>query len=217
MNVAAQNALLKVLEEPPPDGYFLLISENEQELLPTIRSRCQMIRAGKLDTATISTALTLDGADSGRASIAASLSNGNFVRARELVDEDLQELQSDVINFMAESARCNPLDLPDTVARVRERLLAADRSYFDFLNLFLRDAALYCAVDEAARERLIFRGLEKRISNVVKAYPDADYETAMHAVDESADYISLGYSADFVLYALAIRIHNALGKRAAAS
>ncbi len=48
MNQQAQNALLKTLEEPPPDTHFVLIAERRGELLPTILSRCQVVSFGKL-------------------------------------------------------------------------------------------------------------------------------------------------------------------------
>ena len=44
MNEAAQNALLKVMEEPPPYGVFLLLADNAEKLLPTVRSRCAELR-----------------------------------------------------------------------------------------------------------------------------------------------------------------------------
>ena len=44
MNVAAQNALLKTLEEPPPDTLFILVAKNEGQLLPTILSRCRVLQ-----------------------------------------------------------------------------------------------------------------------------------------------------------------------------
>lgn len=44
MNEAAQNALLKVMEEPPPYGVFLLLTDNAEKLLPTVRSRCAELR-----------------------------------------------------------------------------------------------------------------------------------------------------------------------------
>lgn len=44
MNASAQNALLKVLEEGPDYAAFLLLAENEAALLPTIRSRCELLR-----------------------------------------------------------------------------------------------------------------------------------------------------------------------------
>jgi hypothetical protein len=40
MGVPGQNALLKILEEPPPYGVFLLLTDNPEKLLPTVRSRC---------------------------------------------------------------------------------------------------------------------------------------------------------------------------------
>ena len=43
MTIAAANSLLKVLEEPPPNTYLILIAENDQHLLPTIISRCQSL------------------------------------------------------------------------------------------------------------------------------------------------------------------------------
>lgn len=44
----AANSLLKVLEEPPPYAHFILLSNNPGELLPTIRSRCAMVRLGQV-------------------------------------------------------------------------------------------------------------------------------------------------------------------------
>ncbi len=46
MSVAAQNSLLKVLEEPPQDSIFILVSGEEKRILPTIASRCQKINFG---------------------------------------------------------------------------------------------------------------------------------------------------------------------------
>ncbi len=49
MNANAQNALLKVMEEPPSYGAFLLLSDNPEKLLPTIRSRCVSLRLSPLE------------------------------------------------------------------------------------------------------------------------------------------------------------------------
>ena len=51
MNRAAQNAILKILEEPPPNALLLLIAHNPGQLIPTIRSRCRMVAFEPLDTA----------------------------------------------------------------------------------------------------------------------------------------------------------------------
>jgi DNA polymerase-3 subunit delta' len=44
----AANSLLKVLEEPPPTAHLILLAENPGELLPTVRSRCAIVRLGAL-------------------------------------------------------------------------------------------------------------------------------------------------------------------------
>ncbi len=49
MTIAAANSLLKVLEEPPPNTYLILITENDQNLLPTIASRCQKLNIPEPD------------------------------------------------------------------------------------------------------------------------------------------------------------------------
>jgi DNA polymerase-3 subunit delta' len=51
MNTAAANALLKKLEEPPPDVLFILVTHQPQHLLPTIRSRCQQLAMPQPDVA----------------------------------------------------------------------------------------------------------------------------------------------------------------------
>ncbi|HEY4172040.1 MAG TPA: DNA polymerase III subunit delta' [Rhodopila sp.] len=58
MNPASANALLKILEEPPPRAILLLVCSAPGRLLPTIRSRCRRLRLGPLDDASMATLLT---------------------------------------------------------------------------------------------------------------------------------------------------------------
>lgn len=51
MNLAAANSLLKMLEEPPPNVYFILVSSNIRRLLPTLLSRCRKVIFGQPDPA----------------------------------------------------------------------------------------------------------------------------------------------------------------------
>ena len=57
MNAEAGNALLKILEEPPEKTVLFLLTENDGALLPTIRSRCQIIQLGLVDDETIARSL----------------------------------------------------------------------------------------------------------------------------------------------------------------
>lgn len=57
LNIAASNKLLKLLEEPPEKTVFILISEHEEDILQTIRSRCQILHFNGLSEAVIANAL----------------------------------------------------------------------------------------------------------------------------------------------------------------
>ena len=87
MNDAAQNAILKTLEEPQPDTIFILVSDNEGELLETIRSRCRIVRFAPVSEARIVELLRDDGASQEAALLAARLSEGDFERANQLVED----------------------------------------------------------------------------------------------------------------------------------
>jgi len=88
MNDPAQNALLKTLEEPQPDTVFILLSDREEELLDTIRSRCRVVRMEPVDEGTIVELLRKEGATEEHALLAARLSEGNLERARVLAFDD---------------------------------------------------------------------------------------------------------------------------------
>ena len=84
MNEPAANKLLKTLEEPPARTHFLLLSEAPDELLPTVRSRCQRIDFAALSDADVTAALVASGVDPEAAAAAARLASGRLDRARSL-------------------------------------------------------------------------------------------------------------------------------------
>lgn len=82
MNDAAANALLKTLEEPPATSYIFLITSRPDSLLPTIRSRCQMMRFAPVETDEIERFLIDDRAFThDEARLAARLARGSVGRA----------------------------------------------------------------------------------------------------------------------------------------
>ena len=84
MNEPAANKLLKTLEEPPARTHFLLLSEAPDELLPTVRSRCQRIDFAALSDADVTAALVASGVQPEAAAAAARLASGRLDRARTL-------------------------------------------------------------------------------------------------------------------------------------
>jgi DNA polymerase-3 subunit delta' len=89
MNAETANKLLKMIEEPPARTLFILVSEEDDRLLPTITSRCQHIRIPAISSDHLSAHLEkTTGLGPVRASEIASIANGNMVRAMELARED---------------------------------------------------------------------------------------------------------------------------------
>ncbi|MHC1731215.1 MAG: DNA polymerase III subunit delta' [Bacteroidales bacterium] len=89
MNAETANKILKIIEEPPARTLFILVSEEDEKLLPTITSRCQHIRIPSIPSKDLSAHLVAAmGVDPIKAPEIAAIANGNMVRAMELVRED---------------------------------------------------------------------------------------------------------------------------------
>ncbi|MDX9728852.1 MAG: DNA polymerase III subunit [Bacteroidales bacterium] len=89
MNAETANKILKIIEEPPARTLFILVSEEDEKLLPTITSRCQHIRIPSIPSEDLSAHLvSAMGVDPVKAPEIAAIANGNMVRAMELVRED---------------------------------------------------------------------------------------------------------------------------------
>ena len=92
LNVQAANKLLKVLEEPPEKTLFILISENQEELLTTIRSRTVLMKIPKLTLDEVQNALVNKfGCDYNVARNAAVLANGNWILAQSYINDQEDE------------------------------------------------------------------------------------------------------------------------------
>ncbi len=89
LNLAAQNALLKVIEEPPAYAVFLLLSANPQGLLPTLRSRCQELRLAPLSREILESALRsrCPGRSAGEYQAAIALSGGWLGQALQALEQ----------------------------------------------------------------------------------------------------------------------------------
>jgi len=89
MNIAASNKLLKLLEEPPEKTVFILITENEEDIIQTIRSRCQITHFNSLTEKIIANALVeREQIEEKNALKIAHQSQGNYNKALHLLNED---------------------------------------------------------------------------------------------------------------------------------
>mgnify|MGYP003741226035 CR=1 FL=1 len=94
MNTSAANKLLKLIEEPPEKTVFILIAEDEEQIIGTIRSRCQVLHFPRLSEVVIANALVDKySIDQSVANKIAQQSNGNFNKACDLVYQDSEDIQ----------------------------------------------------------------------------------------------------------------------------
>ena len=93
MNIAAANKLLKLIEEPPEKTVFILITENEEQIINTIKSRCQALHFPVLAEQDITNALVVNHqVEDKKAANIAHQAEGNFNKALHLLHNDSSDL-----------------------------------------------------------------------------------------------------------------------------
>jgi DNA polymerase-3 subunit delta' len=132
LQLEAAHALLKTLEEPPATALIILVAGNAQDLLPTIRSRCQELTLRPLSAARLAQALIDEGVERTAAEDAAALAGGRYGLVRELLRDPslavLRETTNADIERLIAAGRNERFDYAATLARrwsrERESVLA---------------------------------------------------------------------------------------------
>lgn len=140
MNEAAQNALLKTLEEPDGRTAFFLLTAHPEGLLATIRSRCRPVFMPRLSEEVIASELIGRGMSEGRARYAARLSQGVMGRAIALCREDDPYFawRDEAVKLMQTLRRKD--DVPRAASAWNEKRKPEDcQAFLDALETVLRD------------------------------------------------------------------------------
>ncbi len=106
LNRASANALLKMLEEPPARAVFMLIAHRPGSLLPTIRSRCRVLRVPALEETAVRLGLSkLSDASDEAIAAAAQASGGSLRQGLALLDPASGAIRRDTQKLLADPAR----------------------------------------------------------------------------------------------------------------
>jgi DNA polymerase-3 subunit delta' len=105
LNASSQNAMLKVLEEPPEYCTIILLCTRMEKLLPTIKSRCRILRFSHIDQERITDRLKAMGLDSEKAQYFARLSQGSLGQGcqwaqLELAGANLYQIKKELVGFL---------------------------------------------------------------------------------------------------------------------
>jgi DNA polymerase-3 subunit delta' len=145
LNENSANALLKILEEPPPTSHVILLTSRPAWLLPTIRSRCQVIRFSPLAAAEIENHLTQNKiADAAEARVRARVARGSLSRALEEDLDDFLEQRKTMLEVVGALARSDDrLQLLRSAEQLNEAQYKDEyETRLDVLETLIRDVWL---------------------------------------------------------------------------
>ena len=207
MNTEASNSLLKTLEEPPADTVLILTTSRKDQLLPTIISRCQLVRCEALTEEEIATALVeRDGRMESEARVAAQLSNGSFVAARALVSDDMVRLRSEVVRFLRLALGNSPTSL---LSGIEEMLTSTDKTtserWLRMLQVWFHDAvALRAQKSGTATEQ------NADLRKFVQRFAGADLLKASAAVEGSIALVGKNVYLPLIFIGLSVDLKKIL-------
>ena len=206
------NKLLKLIEEPPADTLFILVAENEEEILSTILSRCQLVKIPMLEAADIEQAL-LERAKctEEQAKQIANASDGNYREALHLLqhaDEDFNGLLKDWLNATLKNQPIVQVKLVEEMARLgREK----QKQFLRHFTHLLEQAVRMEVADSSLRNRLIqamSEGEQAFVARLNKVMTLEQKEAIATELDKATYYIERNANAKILFHALSIKIFH---------
>jgi len=213
MNEIAQNRLLKTLEEPREEALLLLIATHPEALRPTVLSRVQLIRFGRLSPEMIEERLVGDAnVERDRARMVSRLSGGSLGRALTLLDEgeiDAGETWVDLFGRLSEMDAHEACErLLETVGEGALKRPEGRRRLRELLELvtdFWRDVLVLGASSQAS---LLMPGFEERTRVLAE---EVDGDSAVKIIEEllqTRDDLARNAHSQSALMSLVIRCHR---------
>ena len=139
MTVESQNALLKTLEEPPEYAIIILITNNKESLLPTIKSRCEIIKFLPISIMDLKKYLMDRGIEENRAIVLANFSRGSIEKALELSEStDFSIMRDDIqkyIQFILEKNMVEILNISTDIDKYKDKIIVV----LDMMVNYFRD------------------------------------------------------------------------------
>lgn len=213
MNTEGANTFLKMLEEPPPQTVFLLLTSRPDTLLPTIVSRCQKVRFDPLSPEALSRALQQrEGLSPNTAGMLARMADGSYSRALELhANDDLMTSRSLVLHYLRAAFAYDVGALSDHVQEMSRQGRVRLKSILTLMLRWIRDLMLYRALGKEAP--LVNVDQAKAIARFCRNLPNADLESMTDLVEEALVMVRRNVQAPLVLHALAASLHHAMRGR----
>ena len=155
MTVQAQNALLKTIEEPPKYAVIFLLTENAELLLPTINSRCVMLKFRNIkDTLIKKYLMEKMQIPDYKADVCVAFAQGNMGKAIMLANSDyFNEIKEEVVHLLRNIDEMDVPELMDAVKKCMTYKLEIN-DYLDMMAIWYRDVLIYKATKNV--DRVVF-------------------------------------------------------------
>lgn len=205
MTPQAQNAILKTIEEPPSYAVFLLLTENAETLLPTINSRCVMLKLRNIKDTLIKKYLmeNLEIPDY-KADMCTAFAQGNMGRAIMLANSDhFNEIREEAVQLLK---HINEMELNEIVAAVKNisvyKLEIID--YLDIIMIWYRDVLLYKATKEI--DKVVFKDQLQSIKEQARKSSYEGIELILESLEKAKARLKANVNFDLVMELLFLTI-----------
>jgi len=215
MHPSAANKLLKLIEEPPDKTLFLLVSEEPDKVIPTILSRCQLIRLPGFSNDEIRDFLVSKyNTDKQRASEIAGVVNGNIIKALELFeneDPSLQNLER-FKNLMRFAWKRDIISIINWSENISATGREAQKNFLSYsLRLFRENLML--TLDQLKNRLVFLSGDEASFSG--NFHPFINQDNIYDLTDEfnlASSHIEANGNAKIIFLDLALKVTRLIGR-----
>lgn len=201
------NKLLKLIEEPPPNTLFILVAENEEQILPTILSRTQLIKIPSLSNADIETALVIRASvKTEKAQQIAAISEGNYREALHLLqheEDDWQAILRDWLNLIIKK------NLPGQVKWIDDMSKQGREKQKQFLKYFNHLLETAIRVNIMGNPNSTESNNEVEFAQKINKFCGiGQQEAIVKELDKASYYIERNANGKMLFHALTIKLYH---------
>ncbi len=211
MTVAAQNALLKTIEEPPEYAVIILITSNADSFLPTILSRCVLLNMKPVKEEIIQNRLMSEyGVGSYDAKVAAIFSGGNPGKAVRLAtSEDFQDLKQCVVGTLF-SLKTGGMDLVNVKIKEASEFKKNIEEYFSLMRSWFRDVLMYKATKR--EDSLIFQEDIRGIEEMAEDCSFFDLDIILKSITQAENRVRTNVNFDLTIEVFLLAVKERIQK-----
>lgn len=205
MTTQAQNALLKTIEEPPEYAVIMLLTENADTLLPTINSRCVMLKLRNIKDTLIKKYLmeTMQVPDY-KADMCTAFAQGNMGRAIMLANsEHFNEIRDEAVQLLKYINEMELSEIVQAVSRITAYKLEIN-DYLDIIMIWYRDVLLYKATKDM--DKVVFKDQIKYIKERAKRSSYEGIELIIESLEKAKARLKANVNFDLVMELLFLTI-----------